>query len=179
VNWYNNRLLPLIRHFFLVPNGINEFMDLSTVSPPVWISYEGIWSLPGDLNVFNFAIAISTSRWLGPGTNGSAVCTSISLPSLIRVLYPLNSWEKHFFHLFKKNCGNLQADHHSHPWLSYIYVASPLWIYSSTQVSNVPVLTVHWKLIHLKTSSRHSFLFSWLHEWKTAFTPQKHIFILH
>jgi hypothetical protein len=24
VNWYNNRFLPLIRQFFLIPNGINE-----------------------------------------------------------------------------------------------------------------------------------------------------------
>jgi hypothetical protein len=28
VNWYNNRLLPLIRQLFLIPNRINEFMDL-------------------------------------------------------------------------------------------------------------------------------------------------------
>jgi hypothetical protein len=27
VNWYNNRLLPLIRQFFLIPNRINEFAD--------------------------------------------------------------------------------------------------------------------------------------------------------
>jgi hypothetical protein len=26
-NWYNNRLLPLIRQFFHIPNGINEFVD--------------------------------------------------------------------------------------------------------------------------------------------------------
>jgi membrane protein DedA with SNARE-associated domain len=28
LNWYNTRLIPLIRQFFLIPNGINEFMDL-------------------------------------------------------------------------------------------------------------------------------------------------------
>jgi hypothetical protein len=28
VNWHNNRLLPLIRQFFLTLNRINEFMDL-------------------------------------------------------------------------------------------------------------------------------------------------------
>jgi hypothetical protein len=27
VKWYNNRLLPLIRQVFLIPNGINEFVD--------------------------------------------------------------------------------------------------------------------------------------------------------
>jgi hypothetical protein len=48
------------------------------ISPPAWISSAGIWSLPGDLYFFNFAIAISTSEGLGSGTNGSAVCVSIS-----------------------------------------------------------------------------------------------------
>jgi hypothetical protein len=27
VNWYNNRLLPLIRKFLLIPNRSNEFVD--------------------------------------------------------------------------------------------------------------------------------------------------------
>jgi hypothetical protein len=27
VNWYNNRLLPLIRQLSLIPNRINEFVD--------------------------------------------------------------------------------------------------------------------------------------------------------
>jgi hypothetical protein len=40
-------------------------------SPPALISSA---ALPGDLYLFNFAIAISTSKGLGSGTNGSAVC---------------------------------------------------------------------------------------------------------
>jgi hypothetical protein len=28
VNWCNDRLLPLIRQFFLIPIGMNELMDL-------------------------------------------------------------------------------------------------------------------------------------------------------
>jgi hypothetical protein len=28
VNWEINRFLPLIRHFFLIPIGINDFIDL-------------------------------------------------------------------------------------------------------------------------------------------------------
>jgi hypothetical protein len=35
VNWYNNRLLPLIRQFFLIPTRIYEFMDLK----PCFTSY--------------------------------------------------------------------------------------------------------------------------------------------
>jgi hypothetical protein len=30
VNWYNNEFLPILRQFFLIPNRINEFMDLRT-----------------------------------------------------------------------------------------------------------------------------------------------------
>jgi hypothetical protein len=44
------------------------------------------------INFFNFAIAISTSRRLGPGTNSSALCTSICLTSL--TLCTFNNWEK-------------------------------------------------------------------------------------
>jgi hypothetical protein len=32
VNLYNNRLLPLIRQFFLILNRVNDFVDLSNVS---------------------------------------------------------------------------------------------------------------------------------------------------
>jgi hypothetical protein len=32
VNWYNNRLLPVISQFFLIPNRINEFMDLCAIA---------------------------------------------------------------------------------------------------------------------------------------------------
>jgi hypothetical protein len=36
VNWYNKRLLPLIRQLFLIPNRINESVVTNTdVSPPV------------------------------------------------------------------------------------------------------------------------------------------------
>jgi hypothetical protein len=28
VNWFNNTFLPLLRQFFLIPNRMNEFMDL-------------------------------------------------------------------------------------------------------------------------------------------------------
>jgi hypothetical protein len=31
VNWYNNRLLPFIRQFFLILNRFNEFKDFKTV----------------------------------------------------------------------------------------------------------------------------------------------------
>jgi hypothetical protein len=31
VNWYDNRLLPLIRQFFLIANGVNEFRGSEAV----------------------------------------------------------------------------------------------------------------------------------------------------
>jgi hypothetical protein len=54
----------------------------SNVSPPARISSTGMLLLPGDFYFFNFAIAVSASRRLGPGTNGSAARTSIYLTSL-------------------------------------------------------------------------------------------------
>jgi hypothetical protein len=58
VNWYNNRLFPLIGNFFLFQI---ELMSLRI-------------SLPGYFCLFVFAIAVSTSEGLGSDTNGSAVC---------------------------------------------------------------------------------------------------------
>jgi hypothetical protein len=45
----------------------------SNILPPARISFAGILLLPGDLYLFNSTIAISASRPLGPGINGSAV----------------------------------------------------------------------------------------------------------
>jgi hypothetical protein len=64
----------------------------SNVPPPVKISSARIWSLPGDLYFFYIKITISNSRWLGPGTNCSALCTSICQKSLI--LRTFNNWQK-------------------------------------------------------------------------------------
>jgi hypothetical protein len=47
---------------------------------------------PGDLYLFNFTIAISTSKGLGSGTNGSAVCISICLTSLTLCTFQLGGW---------------------------------------------------------------------------------------
>jgi hypothetical protein len=51
----------------------------ANVSTPVWIIPAGISLLHGNLYFCNFAIAISTSRWLSPGTSGSAVCIAVCL----------------------------------------------------------------------------------------------------
>jgi hypothetical protein len=73
-----------------------EFMSLlitdTNISPPAWYSSAEIWSLPGDLYFFSFAMEISNLRWLGPGTSGSAVCISIYLTSLQLCVF--NNWKK-------------------------------------------------------------------------------------
>jgi hypothetical protein len=46
-----------------------------------------VWSQPGDLYFFNFPLLISSTRKLGPGTNGSAVYTSVCLTSLTLCSY--------------------------------------------------------------------------------------------
>jgi hypothetical protein len=38
------------------------------------INSAGIWSLPSNSYFFNFSITVSTSKDVGSGTNGSAVC---------------------------------------------------------------------------------------------------------
>jgi hypothetical protein len=42
--------------------------------PPAGINSVGILSISDDLYHLNFSIAISTSKELGSGTNGPAVC---------------------------------------------------------------------------------------------------------
>jgi hypothetical protein len=80
VNEYNNRLLTLIRQFFLIPNSL--WISDCNVSPPSWTISSRIWSLFGDLYFLNFAIVISNSKGLGSGTSSSAVHISICLASL-------------------------------------------------------------------------------------------------
>ena len=43
---------------------------------PALIISAGIWSIPGDLWLFSFSIVSSTSKALGSGTSGCAVCIS-------------------------------------------------------------------------------------------------------
>jgi hypothetical protein len=63
MNWYNNRLLPLIRQFFLIPNRINEFLD------NFFWNLDATWQY---IFFFNFAIAFLSSRQLRLDTNVSA-----------------------------------------------------------------------------------------------------------
>ena len=100
INRYNDCLLPLLRKFLLIPNRIYKFMDLtSNCSTPAAISSAGIWSVPGDFCVFSFSVAISTSKALGSGIGGSAICISVYLTSLTPCRF--NSWEKCFLYMEK------------------------------------------------------------------------------
>jgi hypothetical protein len=61
----------------------------SNISPPAWISSAEIWSLPGDLYFFNFAMAISTLRRLGPGeTYAFEMCESIFKEIKLKITLP-------------------------------------------------------------------------------------------
>jgi hypothetical protein len=115
-----------IHLLFHILNRTNYLMDNN--SPPAWISSSGIWSLLGDLYLFNFAITISTSKGLGSGTNGSTVCTSIC-PCGHSIT------EKSSSSAYSECCGNLQADRHSHPSLSYFEVGN-LFLYTDLQCSS-------------------------------------------
>jgi hypothetical protein len=66
----------------------------SNILPSACTRSAEIWPLLGDLHFYNFAIAISTSRRLGPGTSGSVVCISICLTSLtLWTLYDGGKWK--------------------------------------------------------------------------------------
>jgi hypothetical protein len=58
VNWYNNRLFPLIREFFLFQlKFIGLWITDTNVSPPSWIICVGIWPLPEDLYFCKYAVS--------------------------------------------------------------------------------------------------------------------------
>ena len=78
--------------FLLIPNRINKFMDLRENCPnPALISSARTGSVSGELCLFSFSVAISTSKVLGSGTSGSAVRISVCLTSLTPCTF--NSWE--------------------------------------------------------------------------------------
>ena len=67
-------------------------MDLRENCPkPALIIAGRTGSISGDLCLFSFSIAISTSKALGSGTSGSAVCISDCLTSLTPCTF--SSWE--------------------------------------------------------------------------------------
>ena len=100
INWYANRLLPLISQFLLIPHGINKFMvPWWMVLPPTFVSSAGIGSVRGDFYLFSLSIAISTPKALESGTRGSASCISACLMTLIQCAF--NIWEKWFLNLAK------------------------------------------------------------------------------
>ena len=66
IDSYNDRFLPLLREFLLIPDRNNKFTDLrANCSFPALINSAGIWSIPGDFCLSSFLVAISTSKALG------------------------------------------------------------------------------------------------------------------
>ena len=71
INTYRDRLLPLLRQFLLLPKRINKFMTSERIFlHPALNNYTGIWSIRGDLFLFRFSTATSTSK-----TKGQALVT--------------------------------------------------------------------------------------------------------
>jgi len=68
---------------------ISLWISQQIVLPPALISSAGIWSVRGDLWLFSFSIANSSSEAIGSGTSGSAVCMSVCLTSLIPCTFNL------------------------------------------------------------------------------------------
>jgi len=73
-------------------------MDLCVnFSTPDLINSPGILSVPGDMCLFSFSVAISNSKALGTDTSGSTVCISLCLTPLTPSTF--NSWEQSLLHL--------------------------------------------------------------------------------
>jgi hypothetical protein len=142
---YYDWLLTFLRQFLLIPNRNNKFMDLTAnYSTPALISSAGIWSIPGDLLLFSFSIANSTSVALGSGTSGSAVCIAVCLTSL-------TPWEKYFLYLAKI----LWYSATKSPFLSFTIIVLG-WYVPILEVINVPIyvrdivdLAVSFKFLNL------------------------------
>jgi hypothetical protein len=77
-NWYNDRLIPLIRQFFLIPNQINECNRSEAVMIHLLLELVNAEFH----HIFNLALAISAATGMGPSTNGSATCISICLTNV-------------------------------------------------------------------------------------------------
>jgi hypothetical protein len=89
INWYNNRLLPLVRQFFLIPNRTGLWISKcfkSCLNLFCWNLINTWLFIP-----FQVCNAISNSKGLGSGTNASAVSIYTCLTSLTLCTY--NSWE--------------------------------------------------------------------------------------
>ena len=79
-----------------------------TALPPVWISSGEIWSLPGNLYVFDFSVAVSTSKASGLVSSGSAIYISFCLMSLT----PCNSITDSYSSTSSKYCWKILTYHH-------------------------------------------------------------------
>jgi len=98
INRYNNWLLPLLRYYLLILHTANNPVDHRT-NCPTFCFNQFCWNMtvPGDLCLYSFPIAISTYKALGWGTGSFAVCVLVCLTSL--TLCTFSSWEEWFLHL--------------------------------------------------------------------------------
>ena len=86
-NKFRDGLLTVLRKFLLILNKINKLRIAERiVLPPALVDSAGIWSVPGNLCLFSFSLAISSSKVLGLDPNDSAVCISVCLTSLLTYL---------------------------------------------------------------------------------------------
>jgi len=97
INRYNNWLLPLLGKYLLILNRVNKLVDHRMVSLSALTNSARIWSIPSDLCLYSFSIAISTQKALGSSTSKFTACVLVFLMSL--TICTFSSWEKWFLHL--------------------------------------------------------------------------------
>ena len=121
------------------PSGNSSLFQTEKISLWIWkrivlhpalINSAGIWSIPGDLWLFSISIAKSTSKALGLGTRGSAVCISVCLTSLTPCTF--SSCEKNVLHLTKIlwESATYRAGKNKNPYWKAVSVSSQVTNYA-------------------------------------------------
>jgi hypothetical protein len=81
VNWYSNRLLPLVRQFFHFLNTTNVFTDLR----PSYVFYLLLKSILADFEKY-LAIKSAISTSIGLGSSDSS-CMHFYLPNITDIMH--------------------------------------------------------------------------------------------
>jgi hypothetical protein len=113
VNWYNNRLLLLIRQFFRIPNKVygSQTLIFYLLLESEYDYYRGFTH--------------SQLRTSDLRTRFSIICSAVCICLCLTSLIYLRSITERSPSTCLKYCGNLQADHSSHLPVCYFYAGSP------------------------------------------------------
>jgi len=100
---------------------VSLWISEHTIPLPEWISSARAWPVPDDLFLFKFSITVRTANPLGSYQQLSCVYFSL-LTSLMLCTFNIN--ERSYSSTYSKYCGNMQANHPSHPSPTNFYTGT-------------------------------------------------------